>query len=62
MGKHEKERDGFKSRTGFTLPASESPWYGEYLRFPLHGYRLGGMTFLIPYILFVILIASTGVI
>lgn len=63
MGKHEKERDGFKSRTGFILACIGSAvGMGNIWRFPYMVSDWGGMTFLIPYILFVILIASTGVI
>ena len=63
MGKHEKERDGFKSRTGFVLACIGSAvGMGNIWRFPYMVSDWGGMTFLLPYILFVILIASTGVI
>ena len=63
MGKHEKERDGFKSRTGFILACIGSAvGMGNIWRFPYMVSAWGGMTFLIPYILFVILISSTGVI
>lgn len=63
MGKHEKERDGFKSRTGFILACIGSAvGMGNIWRFPYMVSDWGGMTFLIPYILFVILISSTGVI
>ena len=63
MGKHEKERDGFKSRTGFILACIGSAvGMGNIWRFPYMVSDWGGMTFLIPYILFAILIASTGVI
>lgn len=42
MGKHEKERDGFKSRTGFILACiGLCRRYGEYLAISLHGIRLG---------------------
>ena len=58
MGKHEKERDGFKSRTGFILACIGSAvGMGNIWRFPYMVSDWGGMTFLIPYILFVILIA-----
>ena len=54
MGKHEKERDGFKSRTGFILACIGSAvGMGNIWRFPDMVSDWGGMTFLIPYILFV---------
>lgn len=60
MGKH---RDGFKSRTGFVLACIGSAvGMGNIWRFPYMVSDWGGMTFLLPYILFVVLIASTGVI
>ena len=60
MGKH---RDGFKSRTGFVLACIGSAvGMGNIWRFPYMVSEWGGMTFLLPYVLFVILIASTGVI
>ncbi len=37
-------------------------WNGKYLAFPYIVSDWGGMTFLLPYLMFVILIASTGVI
>ena len=60
MGKH---RDGFKSRTGFVLACIGSAvGMGNIWRFPYMVSDWGGMTFLLPYVLFVVLIASTGVI
>lgn len=57
-----KERDSFRSRTGFVLACIGSAvGMGNIWRFPYMVSAWGGMTFLIPYILFVILIASTGV-
>lgn len=59
----ELERDGFKSRTGFILACIGSAvGMGNIWRFPYMVSAWGGMTFLIPYVLFVILIGSTGVI
>lgn len=59
---HEK-RDGFKSRTGFVLACIGSAvGMGNIWRFPYMVSDWGGMTFLIPYFLFVILISSSGVI
>lgn len=58
-----KERDGFKSRTGFILACIGSAvGMGNIWRFPYMVSAWGGMTFLIPYFLFVLLIGSTGVI
>lgn len=58
-----KERDGFKSRTGFVLACIGSAiGMGNIWRFPYMVSAWGGMTFLIPYFLFVILIGATGVI
>ena len=58
-----KERDGFKSRTGFVLACIGSAvGMGNIWRFPYIVSDWGGMTFLLPYLLFVVLIASTGVI
>ena len=56
-------RDGFKSRWGFTLACVGSAvGMGNIWRFPYMVSEWGGLTFLIPYFIFVILIASTGVI
>ena len=56
-------RDGFKSRWGFTLACVGSAvGMGNIWRFPYMVSEWGGLTFLVPYFLFVILIASTGVI
>lgn len=58
-----KKRDGFKSKTGFILACIGSAvGMGNIWRFPYMVSAWGGLTFLIPYILFVILIGSTGVI
>ncbi|WP_101474476.1 sodium-dependent transporter [Fusobacterium sp.] len=58
-----KERDGFNSKWGFILACIGSAvGMGNIWRFPVMVSQYGGMTFLIPYFLFVILIASTGVI
>lgn len=59
----ELERDGFKSRTGFILACIGSAvGMGNIWRFPYMISAWGGMTFLIPYVIFVVLISSTGVI
>lgn len=56
-------RDGFQSRWGFILACIGSAvGMGNIWRFPIMVSTFGGMTFLIPYFIFVILIGSTGVI
>lgn len=56
-------RDGFKSKWGFILACIGSAvGMGNIWRFPILVSQYGGMTFLIPYFIFVILIATTGVI
>lgn len=56
-------KDGFSSKLGFTLASIGSAvGMGNIWRFPVMVSIWGGMSFLIPYFLFVILIASTGVI
>lgn len=58
-----QKRDGFKSRWGFTLACVGSAvGMGNIWRFPYMVSEWGGLTFLLPYFIFVILIASTGVI
>ncbi len=58
-----EQRDGFQSRWGFILACIGSAvGMGNIWRFPIMVQRFGGMTFLIPYFIFVILIGSTGVI
>lgn len=58
-----KNRDNFTSRTGFILASIGSAvGMGNIWRFPVMISTYGGLTFLIPYIVFVITIASTGVI
>ncbi|CUQ45186.1 Na+-dependent transporters of the SNF family [Dorea longicatena] len=57
------ERDSFKSKTGFVLACIGSAvGMGNIWRFPYMVSDWGGMTFLIPYILFVILIGSSDAI
>ena len=57
------QRDGFKSKWGFILACIGSAvGMGNIWRFPTLVSKGGGMTFLLPYFLFVILIGSTGVI
>ncbi|WP_211494123.1 MULTISPECIES: sodium-dependent transporter, partial [unclassified Fusobacterium] len=58
-----EQRDGFNSKWGFILACIGSAvGMGNIWRFPVMVSQFGGMTFLVPYFLFVILIASTGVI
>ncbi len=57
-----EKRDGFKSRWGFILACIGSAvGMGNIWRFPIMVSTYGGMTFLIPYFIFVILIGSSGV-
>lgn len=56
-------RDGFRSRSGFIIACIGSAvGMGNIWRFPMLVSTWGGLTFLLPYFVFVILIASTGVI
>lgn len=56
-------RDGFRSKWGFTLACVGSAvGMGNIWRFPYMVAEWGGLTFLLPYFIFVILIGSTGVI
>ena len=55
-------RDGFRSKWGFILACIGSAvGMGNIWRFPIMVSRFGGLTFLIPYFIFVLLIASSGV-
>ena len=55
------ERDRFKTRTGFIIACIGSAvGMGNIWRFPIMMSQYGGMTFLLVYILFVILIASSS--
>ncbi|MGF3113145.1 sodium-dependent transporter [Facklamia sp. P13064] len=57
------ERDGFQSRLGFILASVGSAvGMGNIWLFPYRVGQFGGAAFLIPYILFVIIIGFTGVI
>lgn len=57
------KKDGFTSKIGFTLASVGSAvGMGNIWRFPVMVSLWGGMSFLIPYFIFVVLIASTGVI
>ena len=56
-------RDGFKSRWGFILACIGSAvGMANIWRFPWMLSTYGGLTFLIPYFIFVVLIGSSGVI
>ncbi|ERT57243.1 NSS family neurotransmitter:Na+ symporter [Peptoniphilus koenoeneniae] len=58
-----KKRDGFQTKWGFILACIGSAvGMGNIWRFPILVSTYGGMTFLIPYFIFVVLIGSTGVI
>ncbi|MBL7574278.1 neurotransmitter:Na+ symporter, NSS family [Peptoniphilus asaccharolyticus DSM 20463] len=62
-GKNVEKRDGFSTKWGFILACIGSAvGMGNIWRFPVLVSAWGGMTFLIPYCIFVILIGSTGVI
>ena len=52
-------RDGFQSKWGFILACIGSAvGMGNIWRFPIMVSRFGGLTFLIPYFIFVLLISS----
>ena len=56
-------RDGFKSKWGFILACIGSAvGMGNIWRFPIMVSTWGGLTFLIPYFIFVVLIGASGVI
>ena len=58
-----EQRDVFKSKWGFILACIGSAvGMGNIWRFPIMVSKFGGMTFLIPYFIFVVLIGSTGII
>ena len=58
-----KKRDSFSGRVGFVLACIGSAvGMGNIWRFPNLVSTYGGLTFLIPYVLFVILIAKTGMV
>lgn len=66
MGKDvalQNERDGFESKWGFILACIGSAvGMGNIWRFPVMVSKYGGMTFLFPFLIFVVLIGATGVI
>lgn len=56
-------RDSFRSQWGFRLACIGSAvGMGNIWLFPSRMAQFGGATFLIPYVIFVVLIASTGVV
>ena len=58
-----EQRDGFKSKWGFILACIGSAvGMGNIWRFPIMVSTWGGLTFLIPYFIFVVLIGASGVI
>jgi len=62
MSKQTQARDGFQSRWGFILACIGSAvGMGNIWRFPIMVHKYGGLTFLLPYFLFVVLIGSSGV-
>ena len=62
MSNELNKRDGFATRWGFILACIGSAvGMGNIWRFPIMVQRYGGMTFLLPYFIFVVLIASSGV-
>lgn len=57
-----KQRDGFRTKWGFILACIGSAvGMGNIWRFPIMVSQWGGLTFLLPYFLFVVLIGSSGV-
>ncbi len=58
-----QQRDGFKSQWGFILACIGSAvGMGNIWRFPIMVARWGGLTFLLPYFLIVLLVGNSGVI
>ena len=58
-----EKRGSFRNKRGFILACIGSAvGMGNIWRFPIMVSKYGGLTFLIPYVLFVVLIGSTGVI
>jgi len=59
---NELQRDTFKNKFGFVVACIGSAvGMGNIWRFPVMVSMWGGLTFIIPYFIFVILIASTGI-
>ena len=58
-----ENRDGFRSKWGFILACIGSAvGMGNIWRFPIMVSKFGGLTFIIPYFIFVLLIGASGVI
>ncbi|MDY5971829.1 MAG: sodium-dependent transporter, partial [Butyricicoccus sp.] len=63
MSNNLEKRDGFQSKWGFILACIGSAvGMGNIWRFPIMVSKFGGLTFLIPYFIFVVLIGASGVI
>src|SRR5699024_5556899 len=63
MDTDKRIRDGFKSKWGFILACIGSAvGMGNIWRFPILVSIYGGMTFIVPYLIFVFLIGNTGVV
>lgn len=63
MEKHSAVRDSWGSKWGFILACIGSAvGMGNIWLFPARVSQYGGATFLIPYLIFVVIIGSTGVI
>ena len=59
----EQQRDGFQSKWGFILACIGSAvGMGNIWRFPIMVSQFGGLTFLVPYFIFVVLIGCSGVV
>ena len=57
-----EKRDGFQSKWGFILACIGSAvGMGNIWRFPIMVSKFGGLTFLIPYFILVVLIGASGV-
>ena len=58
----EKKKDGFDSKIGFILACVGSAvGMGNIWRFPIMVSKYGGLTFLIPYFIFVVLVSASGI-
>lgn len=62
MSNEIQSRDGFRSQWGFTLACIGSAvGMGNIWRFPIMVARWGGLTFLIPYFIIVVLVGNSGI-
>ena len=62
MSTVEKQQDGFKSQWGFIMACIGSAvGMANIWRFPYMVASFGGLTFLIPYFIFVVLVGMSGV-